>query len=662
MSSKSSKHSKHPSQPHTPAGETHGAGAKHVQGEVEFAEPTEKDFLEEELKTPKGKSPFVYAFLVLLLLFLTVLFVLPDGAMQGWGSSDRVEVRWNDPVLGARELMTTELENAHARYEVAFDNMAGMAAFPVGGYGFLSDPQDLSDLDILRLVIADERASAAGVEITDAELANTIRTLFPFFGGAANYERRLRAYTNIGGVRGFEETIRGLMRIQRYVELTGLAAIVPSRTDIEAAWNAGHREFRFEWAAADLASFEEAAKATPPTEEELSTWLAGLTEFERAPYMTPVAFRAEIAGFQLAEGLDTTKLDALFPRPATWDDAVEGESFYKQRYFTLYAKPAATPEGDEAVAPPTEYFSYEEIKDRAARDARLFAALRDWQTALQGRIAIGETVDLEAEAASIGASFQRNETPQSFDALTSLGGLASTQVASRISSLTVAGEIAPTIVVSPTSLAIVRLVERVEPTLPPIADIREKVEATWYENKRIDLAEAALNGLRETLLAAPAAAEGEPAPAQRTTVTSEEFFAAATAAGLRTGTRDWLDRRATQAQDPNWNDVVHTLVRSNASLFALEEGALSAMLSPLGTLDAYYIVRAAGQREIPFERIDSSAYQQASQQARQMAALAYLRTGPFSDEALRTQLGLWVRAEEERAAAEAAAKEAAQNP
>jgi hypothetical protein len=655
MSSKSSKNSKEPRHTPKPVGHVPAPGAKPVQGEVEYAEPSEKDFLEDELKTPKGKSPIVYAGLILLLIFLTVLFVLPDGALQGGGrGEDPVVVRWTDPERGPRQMTASEFTDARARFEAAFDNGGAMVAMGLAFTGFVTDLRRPTELDILRLVVTDEQAVAAGIEVTDQELAQTIRERILRQADAAVYERNLRQLTHIGGVRGFEETLRRLLRIQRYVELTSLAATVPAKSDIEAAWHANHQEFRFEWAAADVANFDAAARATVPTDEELGTWLAGLSEFDRSQYRTPAKFKAELAGLRPSLTTDYTLLDAAYPRPEGWDDAIESDAFYKQRYFTLYAKPAApTPEGQEPVEQTPEYFSFEEVKDRAVRDARTFAALRDWQTEMFGKIAIGETVDLSAEAARLGLEYVAAGEAMTMDQWRDLGGLSGLSVAARVASMTTAGEMPQTVVVGTDSFVVPRLVERVDQTLPPVADIRDQLLTRWYEDKRTKLAREAVTALRTSLLAAPAVGEGEEAPAPKTTVTSEEFAAAATAAGLRLGAREWLDRQALQSEDPNWNDPVHTLVRATAPLFSLEEGALSEVMVPFSAIDAFYVFRAAGKREIPFEKIRTAAFQDALQNARQTAARNFLTEGPFSDTALRSRYQVWLLSEQEQPETEA---------
>jgi hypothetical protein len=656
MSSKSSKHTNDPRHTPKPAGHVPAPGAKPVHGEVEYAEPTEKDFLDEELKTPKGKSPIVYAGLVLLLIFLTVLFVLPDGALQGGGrGDDPVVVRWTDPERGPRQLTASQFTDARARFEAAFDNGGAMVAMGLAFTGFVTDIRRPTELDILRLVVTDEQAVAAGIEVTDQELAQAIRERILGQADAALYEQRLRQLTHIGGVRGFEETLRRLLRIQRYVELTSLAATVPQKSDIETAWHTNHQEYRFEWAAADVANFDAAARATVPTDAELETWLANLSEFDRSQYRTPAKFKAEIAGLRPSLTTDYTLLDAAYPRPEGWDDAVEGDAFYKQRYFTLYTKPApVTPEGETPVEQMPEYFSYEEVKERAARDARTFAALRDWHTELFGKIAIDESVDLAAEAARLGLEYVAAGEAMTMDQWRDLGGLSSLSVAARIASMTTVGEMPQTVVVGTDAFVVPRLVERVDQALPPVADIREQLTTRWYEEKRTQLAREAVTTLRSSLLPAPTPSEGEgeAAPAPKTTVTAEEFAAAATAAGLRLGAREWLDRQALQSEDPSWNDPVHTLIRATAPLFALEEGALSSVLVPFTAIDSFYVVRAAGKREIPFEKIRTAAFQDAMQSARQTAARSFLTEGPFSDASLRSRYQVWLLSEQEEPATE----------
>lgn len=646
MSSKSRKHTSSPSS--TPKSDAH---PKAMEGELEFAEPSEKEFLEDDLKTPKGKSPLTYALMILLLVFLTVIFIMPPTAGQGGGAENPVAVRWTDPVDGPQQMLRTELQDVRQRFETTFDFGGGAALGALTQLGFFSKPGRLEESDVVRLVLAERQAQAAGIAVSDDELVEIVRLIVDRTpGGADRYIAQLRQYPNIGGVQGFEDTLRRLLRIRRYVELGAMAATVPARSDIEDAWKAVHEEYRYEWAKADLADFDEAARAVQPTEEELQAFLDDLSDFEQTQYRTPATYRGDLLG--LIGDPDTLRepslLEERYPRPADWDADAEADSFYKSYYFVLYERPQPEEGADETDEEVDLYWEFEEIVDRVRLDARAFAALRDWYTELSVRVADESIeVDFEAEAAALGLDFVRVDEPLDLAGWRELGGLSNRMVAGRIASLTEADQLSPGVVVGTTGFTVVRLIERKEPFLPPIAELREKLLDPYFEERRIDLAREALEFLSVGLMSS-VGAEG-PVPQVATTVEQAAFETAASAAGFEVGVRDWLDIRATQNDDPNWDDPVHSLIRSNAQLMILEAGELSPVIQPFGEIDALYMVRSAGSREMDFARIRPRDFAQARGTAQRDALMEYYASGPFSDVALRDRFKLWLYSEERAA-------------
>lgn len=696
MSSKSRKHSNKPS--HQPKEPGHGAQhGKAVEGEVEFAEPTEKDFLEDDLKTPKGRNPITYAFMILLLVFLTVIFILPPTAGQGGGGGggDEVAVQWNDPQLGPRVLTVNDQYDARRRFEGTLEMGGAFAITSLLQQGFITNPRRLSDEDLVRLVMADQQAQAAGIHISDEEHVAAIRTIVSqvFGDSVEQYSATLRSRAQLGGVKGYEDAVRRLLRIQRYVELCAMAASVPSREAIETAWHDSHQEYRFEWAAATIADFEEAARAEEPTDEDLERFMNGLTAFQMNDYRRPATYAAELVGVLKAtdEPRSLEKLELAYPRPDDWDDEAEADQFYKNYYFTIYKRPqpeeseqddsgeseSGESESGESEAGEGEesdeeevplYWTFDEAKEWAIRDARAAAALEDWRSALDARIAEGQEVDLAAEAELLGLDYVAVTEPLDPTGWRELGGLSNNQVASRVRSMTEPGQLSSLAIVGESGVTIVRLTERNEAFLPPVAELRDELLEPYVEARTIELAEEALDALRDGLLAndtsedttedtGEESTDDEPATEPATTVDSATFTAAAEAAGLTLGVRDWLDRRAVEADDPNWDDEVHMLVRSTAPLFSLEEGGLSVPLRPTGELERIYLVRAAGQRPVDFDRITAKDFNSLRGAAQFEALRTFYEEGPFSDIALRERYGLRLPLEEQREA-ERAAEEA----
>lgn len=709
MSSKSRKQSSKPShRPKDPADGAHQGGAKSVGGEVEYAEPSERDFLEDDLKTPKGKNPITYAFMVLLLVFLTVIFILPPTAGQGGGTgADEVAVRWDDPQQGPRVLTVQDLYDLRNRFETTIDFGGSLALMPLIAAGFLAEPDRLTEADIVRLVMADQQAEAANVHVGDTELVQMIGLIVDraFDGDARRYEEMLRMRTRMGGVAGFEETVRRFMRIQRYVELCAMAATVPERSAMEQAWHDRHQEYRFQWAAADVADFQDAARAEGPTDAELQTYLESLSQFEKAQYRTPATFAAELVGLPKANEneRDLATLEARYPRPDDWDDEAEADRFYRNYFSTIYRRPpsevepdeeaaddAATSDGaedegaaqdgatedgvdDDAAGDDTAeeetplYWTFDEVRERAIRDARVAAALEDWRTELEARLEAGDDIDLAQEAETLGLDYLAVEEPLDTEGWRELGGLSNEYVASRVRSMVEPGQLSSLAVVGPTGITVVRLTERIDPFLPPASELRDELLEPYYEERALELAEQALEDLRDGLLvdAAPSPDDGDAAEeddgseageetsegeesSDVATVDAEEFRRAAEDAGLRVGVRDWLDRRATEHDDENWDAPAHALVRSNPQLYSLEEGALSDVLRPVGAVESMYLVRMDGQRPMEFSRISAKELGQVRAAAQQQALRTFYDEGPFSEVAMEERYGLKLPIQERR--------------
>jgi|GEM_PF-4974702 len=680
MSSKSRKPSNQPSHP----SKDHGHGDQHgkaVHGEVEFSEPSEKDFLEDDLKTPKGKNPLTYAFMILLLVFLTIIFILPPTAGQGGGGGggDEVAIQWNDPQLGPRVLTVADQYDARRRYEGTLEMGGAVPVTSLLQQGFISNPRRLTDEDLVRLVMADQQAQAAGVHVGDAELVTAIRAVVQqvFGDDVQAYASTLRTRSHLGGIKGFEETVRRLLRIQRYVELCAMAASVPPREAIEEAWHDRHQEYRFEYAMASVADFEAAARAEEPTDEELDDFLGSLTTFELNQYRRPATFAAELVGVLKAtdEPRDLSALEARYPRPEDWDDEAEADQFYKNYYFGIYSRPQPEEGADDEEATEEDagadddevplYWTFEEAKEWAIRDARAAAALEEWRTEIDARIEQGEEVDLAAEAEALGLDYVAVTEPLDATAWRELGGLSNKQVASRVRSMTEPGQLSSLAIVGDTGITVVRLTERNEAFMPPVADLRDELREPYYEARRVELAEEALANLRADLLGEGDEdgeeddASGDDAAEATDTVDSATFTAAAEAAGLTVGVRDWLDRRAVEADDPNWDDEVHVLVRSTAPLFSLEEGALSVPLRPTGEIERIYLFRAAGQRPVDFDRITAKEFSSVRSAAQFQALRTFYEEGPFSDLALKERYGLRLPLAEKREAEQSAADAAA---
>jgi len=613
---------------------------------------------DEVLHVPKGVSRGTFLFLVFMIIFLMVIWLVPGSIFSiASGSKNPVTVRfalpggrtvewrYTDMLVGQRNLM-------HA-FQVDFflPMQLGIDASKPG-------PEELT-----RLLVLDQIAKDAGVEITDADLAGHLRETLDFqratpedFKGAV----RARGLDQVT----VEESIRVLLRVVRFQQLVGFAGAVPDPAVIEEQWHEENVEFAFDYATLPVADLVEEARKELPDDAGLEAWFGELDEKAKAKFKTPEKRKAELALFRDTETTPASELLVAFPeKPAAGAEPTVPEELAHQYYNRVFFRRFAKPELEGAEASGDDlYFKFDEVKERCLSEAPVYFALQRWIEDLNARRTNGETIDLAAEAQKLGLDhqgFPEALTQEQFAADDAAGH---DDLAAAIFDTDPDGSFFASPVALAQGLAVVRANERVEPELPPFGSIRDEVAEKWLEPKAEELAQKRLAQLREGLEKfepAPEESESEDALASEEKkphhrASAEAFQAAAQAAGLGVKSRDYLNKAGPANKNPLPDDEERRALTSMAPSWGLYELEADEVAEPGLSADkkTAYLVRLSGKRDVSIENMTPTQYDRYKQSAR---ARAIQEMGKHLDLAfLRKNFGLWLFEDSAESGAESA--------
>lgn len=663
MSSKSRKHSQPPRKkarrPEDDLGDQPAAAASQTTGE-KSDEPSLQEFLESEIKTPEGKSPLVYASMILLLVFLLVVFLLPPGAFQNAGRQNPIVLSWEHPGVGTQALKSSEFTLEKRQFNELMQIFTGQR-------GRLEDEQ------VARMVIQDALAIDAGITVGDTELLEALMPLAEAMGGTQVYEQTINARF-FGGVQPFEETVRRFLRLNKYEALVQGLATLPSRETIEGLWSE-EQEQRYVVARYMAEDFADAALAELPDNEGLEAWFQTLEDFRRDAYKRPEARGAEIAGVLLGDGAepDEAALLAAYPLPEDWDDATQAKIYYDSHFFARYERPEdeiPEPEEGEASQIADRYYGFEEVEAQATREARLKAGLDAWYTDLAAREEAGETVDLSAEAERLGLDYAAGDQALTRSEWTAEGGFNGRFLAGRLFVLGEAGNVTNGVTVGGQSMCVARLSEIVDPALPPFEELAEELGEAWVDERKVDLAETQAQALIAALEvgypredSAEEQEADDPLATEPALIVPEgtAFEAATSTTGGELLVRDWLAPRASESDDPNYTEPANEFIRTRGFLFsAFEVGQVSEPLEDRAE-DSWYVVRLDGSRSMALDRMKASDLQGFLTQSAFTERAEFASEGPFSLPVLREQYSLQLPEDLRPAEAEEGDDEVAEN-
>jgi hypothetical protein len=603
------------------------------------------------LHVPRGVSRGTFLFLIGLLIFLMVIWLVPGAMLSMSGSGQNpVAARVRLPSGGTAEWKASDL---------VFQQRALADAMKLDGYvaALLEvDPFNPMPEDTLRVLVLDRMAEDAGVVITDDELREHLDGILKQRGATAeDFQLEVRQFGY--EQRRMEETLRACLRVSRFLQLIGFAGAVPDPKEIEKFWRRDNVEFAFDYVALATESLRAEALKELPDDAALEAWFAKLPEGAKEDLKTGEKRKAEVALFRDAETTPAAELLAAYPevvpegaQPTTPEELAT--RYYNRVSYVRFQKPAV--EGADPASAGT--FSQEEVQAQCLAEAPIYFAMQRWIDALGARKTAGETIDLVSDSEGLGLDHQAWLEAQDRDAYAGDTALGHADLANAVFDTPADGSFYASPVSLPHGLAVVRVNEREEPTLPAFAELRDRVVERWLEPKMQELAEKRLATLRESFERFEPAAPDEDAPRvasfkEHRRATAEAFAAAAEASGLALKRRDFLNKSGPSSKDPLTEDEEHRTLFTQAWTFGLYDLEADEVAEAGLSYDKKkaYLVRLAGKRDVPLENMSPVQYERYKQSSR---ASGVREIGKRFDLAyLKQHHGLWLLEDEAAGAA-----------
>jgi hypothetical protein len=568
------------------------------------------DIPEKYLKKPPRKmSRLSYGFLVFFLIFALVAYV--GGGLSEIsgliGSNDQEYLSWNRPGHGRTVVMASEFPRIHESFQKAFQIDPYLALF-LG----MNPERSLEAEDVARVIVLSQLAEDQSVVITDEDLGAHLSQALQFRGiPPQNYPLMVRSLGTT--VEAVEDTLRKALSALRLTQLVAYAGATPTVEGIEALWNEQHEELAFDYVEAAAEDYAEQARAELPDDAALEAWLAGQPANQRSAFELPERRAFEMACYQDATATPAAGLLAAFPPKEGVDPEERANDYYGRVFAKRFrkAEPDLGPVTEQGDLP--RYRPFEEVHDACLEEAPIHEALQAWLADLQARFSAGTAIDFAAEAAQHGLAFTSvpASTRAEIEGGAGLGGKPLADVAF----FTPPQSFAYTVTVAEDRLAVVRVGERVEPTLPPFAEISERVAELWVEVRSAALAEEKLRALWTTfeLLPAPEGAESA-TPCRKSA--EQAFRTAVEAQGLAVAHRDWLDKGGNPGADPARDERAHQFLARTSEFLRLETDEVA---EPRRSTDGRYVylVRLAGKRPVPLDRMGPAQYAEIKSRARE---------------------------------------------
>lgn len=597
--------SKHQEPEHTPTPEELAAG-------------------DEPVHVPKGQSRARFLIILGLMIFTLVIYVVPSEFTQFFRASDPGEtsyVTWQHPTdgpqtMGGRDFVGEKRKLQNLLYAIGANRMND----------FLEDEQ------VGRMLVLDRLALDAGIQITDNELRQTIRDggfivlsrpsakveagfpefflQVPPFGDAATFARVL---DSVGTTAvDFQETLRTLLRIERYESMLSLAA-QPRPADIESAWKKAHQQYGFELVTFDVEAAAQEVASRTADEATLRGWFDALdANTKRTRFSADwVAERtsAELLIWNLADTAEPTKLLEKFPLMEGVDTEALAKDYYNQFANVRFRRAEENAAG--ATAAERLYKPYEEVADLARRESRIHRALVDYSADAQMRLRSNLTSDqLALEAAEFGLAYVRDDEPRTQADWSTYPGVGDAMLAERILRASRSDRFIP-LYVGPTSIVFGRTLTRVEASAPAYEAVADKVLVEWRKDQSFELANSKAQQLFEACV-------GTANTPEALVIDSATFAAKAQAQGATVVDAGWIDEAdltGDSVDNPTERDhFLRELAFSGRTLLRLADSTVGA---PLVASDRsrIFVARKVGVRDPESIAIEPREFQQLAGQA-----------------------------------------------
>lgn len=255
-----------------------------------------------------------------------------------------------------------------------------------------SNRQNLEQ-EVAELEIFDTLAQDAGVGITDKELGEMI---LGRMGSQEVYEQLVRRYGT--SKKEFEDTLRKILRADRYRSLIASSVSVADPAEVEKLWKARHQEYAFDYVelAADSLAAEAAAQA--PTGEALKAWFDALSEPEKNKYKTQEMAKAQVLYKTIGPAMKADELVAKYP-PASLDVEARAKTYYDGFYYVRFPNPDFRPD-PKNFDPSQFYLPYEKAHDQCLVEEPIYTATEAFITDMNARVEKGRPSTSSPRASS----------------------------------------------------------------------------------------------------------------------------------------------------------------------------------------------------------------------------------------------------------------------
>ena len=580
--------------------------------------PEPASFTDELIEVPKETSKLRFVLTVLLIVFLLLVFAIPSallGGSGGGGSANEAYLKWTTPGGADREVSYAEWKAQMSLFHGAFR----ISPFAAMGLGITDGQPD--EHELARLLVIESMADEAGVEVTMAELGQHLRATNEMRGMTPEvYKEYLQ---QLGGPAAVEVPIRRALRAARFLQFVGQAGALPDPAKVQELWEADHEELAFDYISLPVEDMKEEARKALPDDEALSAWLEEQPESDRDPLMTPERRSAEIVYFTSTDETPAAALLTEYPAEAERTPEEAAEEYYNRVYFTRFQRSEEDlPEGEELTAE-NKYLSPEEVQERTLAEAPVYFAMQRWLSDLQGRQAAGEEIDLAADAERLGLGFTALEA-DTREALAGAPLLTEDENTDQVLNYVfqaAAGGFGWSLANTKNRLVITRTVEVEERALPPLDEIRDQVVDLWLAPEAEKLAterlQALWEGFEEYTKEEDEDAFAQPeGPFRR--ADADAFRKAAEDAGLKFGTRDYVDKGGRIDLDPNWEEAPNKFIATHREFFGMDTDEVA---PPKTARDktAVYLVRMAGKRPVPISHMKPGDLEGFEERARSAA-------------------------------------------
>ncbi len=582
--------------------------------EIEGRETHDDDLI----VAPKGKNKTRFMLTFLLIIFLLTMFTVSDQFVDmftGQAGRGSAFLTWTDPTGDRKSLTVPE-------FTLEKQALAKVFSILTGG-----QDRERADDDTAFFVVMSDAAEHAGVRVTDGELRKLIESRFP---GGVGYSQTLHA-SRITHPE-FEGTLRRLMAVDRYQSLISAPLATAKPSVVESLWKARHQEHAFDYIEplADVLRTE--AEAGLPADAELETWFNALPEHKREPFRRLVAVAAELAVFPLEGEHSADLLFAKYPRPADEDADAAAREYYEGYTFMRFRNRNLPT--DRQPTQEDFFRPFDDVKDVAKREAVIYRSLGDWRTSLVTRTDAGETIDLAAEAASIGlVAHSQSNTATAAEWAALDVPWTSRNLSEYITGMPEVGKFYPAVSVDEKALIVGRTLAKEEPRMPPFSELKPKVADEWLRQRMSELAIVKLDDVRKKIGTWPD--PSDPAAATFVPEVDEATFASVVGeAGYQVQHRDYQERAKSLADTP-----AHTYLRGAGQLYSSK---VSAVPKPEIARDGKnaYLVRIAGLRDADTATMSPGEFQALGDQAIRESITDFRNRTFVSTEFLKERYGV----------------------